>query len=105
MVKNNVLSEEGYYNLSEQEKQMIYNVSNINSEFHTAFINDEKLHDIVTGDIHLTFRSIVNILYNILPILNITFVEKNFCCYSIVRYVMAKYNTSWKEIFEERSLS
>ena len=105
LVKNNVLSEEGYYNLSEQEKQMIYNVSNINSDFHTAFINDEKLHDIVTGDIHLTFRSIVNILYNILPILNITFVEKNFCCYSIVRYIMEKYNTSWEEIFEERSLS
>lgn len=96
------LSEEGFYRLKDQEMQMQSNIKNLDSDFHRAFLKDQNLHAIVRGKVHLTFRSITNILYNIMPALNITFIEKNFCCYAIVRYIMEKYNTSWQAIMAER---
>lgn len=102
LVEENKLSEEGFYQLADQEKQMQLNIQDIESEFHQTFRKDKHLHDIVSGKIHLTFRSIANILYNIMPALNITFLEKNFCCYAIVHYIMEKYDTNWKQIMAER---
>lgn len=102
VVEENKLSEEGFYELEEQEIQMKSNIQNLESEFHQAFRKDKHLHDIVTGKVHLTFRSVTNILYSIMPALNISFLEKNLCCYAIVRYIAEKYNTSWQEIMAER---
>lgn len=102
LVDNKQLVENGFYRLEDQENQMQSNIRDIESEFHQAFRKDEHLHDIVTGKVHLTFRSVTNILYNIMPALNISFLEKNFCCYAIVNYIMAKYHTSWQAIMAER---
>ncbi len=102
VVESDKLSEEGFYQLKDQEMQMQSNIKDIESEFHQAFRKDENLHDIVSGKVHLTFRSITNILYNIMPALNISFLEKNFCCYAIVHYIMEKYQTSWQAIMAER---
>lgn len=102
MVVEGNLSEDGFYKLADQEMQMKLNIRDIDSAFHRAFRNDEHLHEIVSGKVHLTFRSVTNILYNIMPALNISFLEKNFCCYAIVHYIMEKYDTSWQEIMAER---
>lgn len=102
MVEEGKLFEDGFYRLEDQEKQMKLNIRDIDSAFHREFRNDEHLHEIVSGKIHLTFRSVTNILYNIMPALNISFLEKNFCCYAIVHYIMEKYDTSWQEIMSER---
>ncbi|MBR5960940.1 MAG: hypothetical protein IKZ98_08070 [Clostridia bacterium] len=95
-------SEEGYWQLKDQEAQMQSNIRNLDSPFHRAFRQDRHLHEIVSGKIHLTFRSVTNILYNLMPALNISFLEKNLCCYAVVRYIMDKYNTTWQEIMAER---
>ncbi len=96
------LYEEGYYELARQEEQMKQNIKDIDSRFHQAFLKDERLHKIVSGRIHLTFRSVVNIFYGILPVLNLNFLDKNLCCYAIVRFTMEKYDTDWEEIMTER---
>ena len=98
-------SEEGYLKLEEQGARMKNNVSGIGSEFHEAFISEEAIDQTITSETHLVFRSIANLLYNILPTLNINFLEKNFCCYAITEYIFRSYNTSWKEIFKERMIS
>ena len=95
-------SEEGYWQLKDQEAQMQRNIRDLESPFHQAFRKDKHLHEIVSGKVHLTFRSVTNILYNLMPALNISFLEKNLCCYAIIRYIMEKYNTSWQEIMAER---
>ena len=95
-------SEEGYWQLKDQEAQMQRNIRDLESPFHQALRKDRRLHEMVSGQIHLTFRSVTNILYNLMPALNISFLEKNLCCYAIVRYIMEKYNTSWQEIMAER---
>ena len=89
-------------NAQAQEAQMQRNIRGIDSPFHQAFLKDKHLHEIVSGKVHLTFRSVTNILYNLMPALNITFLEKHFCSYAIVRYIMEKYHTSWQEIMAER---
>ena len=96
------LAEDGYWQLKDQEAQMQRNIRGIDSPFHQAFLKDKHLHEIVSGKVHLTFRSVTNILYNLMPALNITFLEKHFCSYAIVRYIMEKYHTSWQEIMAER---
>ena len=81
---------------------MRLNIRDIDSPFHQALLQDKHLHEIATGKVHLTFRSVTNILYNLMPALNITFLEKHFCSYAIVRYIKEKYNTSWQEIMAKR---
>ena len=98
-------SEEGYLSVEEQGNRMKSNVSGIGSEFHELLISEESIDRMITSETHLVFRSITNLLYNILPTLNINFLEKNFCCYAITEFIAKKYNTSWKEIFKERIIS
>lgn len=98
-------SEEGYLRIADQGARMKNNVSGIGSEFHEAFISEEAIDQMITSETHIVFRSIANLLYNILPTLNINFLEKNFCCYAITEYIFKKYDTSWKEIFKERRIS
>lgn len=98
-------SEEGYLSVEEQGNRMKSNVSGIGSEFHEVLISEESIDRMITSETHLVFRSITNLLYNILPTLNINFLEKNFCCYAITEFIAKKYNTSWKEIFKERIIS
>lgn len=105
LYQNQGFSEEGYLKLGEQGDRMKNNVSGIGSEFHEAFISEESIDQMITSETHLVFRSITNLLYNILPTLNINFLEKNFCCYAITEYIFRCYNTSWKEIFKERMIS
>ena len=95
-------SEEGYWKLKDQETQMQSNIRDLDSPFHQALRKDQHLHEMVSGKIHLTFWSVTNILYNLMPALNISFLEKNLCCYGLVRYITEKYNTSWQEIMAER---
>ena len=95
-------SEEGYYQLNDQEAQMRQNIRDIDSPFHQALLKDEHLHEIASGKLHLTFRSVTNILYNLMPALNITFLEKHFCSYAIIRFISEKYHTSWQKIMAER---
>ena len=63
------------------------NVSGIGSEFHEVLISEESIDRMITSETHLVFRSITNLLYNILPTLNINFLEKNFCCYAITEFI------------------
>lgn len=102
LVEAGGLAEEGYWRLNDQETQMRLNIRDIDSPFHQALLQDKHLHEIATGKVHLTFRSVTNILYNLMPALNITFLEKHFCSYAIVRYIKEKYNTSWQEIMAKR---
>ena len=78
------------------------NIRDLDSPFHQALRKDQHLHEMVSGKIHLKFRSVTNIMYNLMAALNISFLEKNLCCYGIVRYITEKYNTSWQEIMAER---
>lgn len=102
LVEENKLSEKGFYRLEEQEQQMRKNISGLESPFHKALYEDERLHDMVSSKTHLVFRSVVNIFYSIMPALNISFLDKNLCCYAIVRYIMEKYDTKWQQVMEER---
>ncbi len=105
LVKEKKLSEEGYFTLEDQEQLMISNTKGVDSEFHKAMMADEKLHEVVSNDLHLIFRSISNILYSVLPALNITFMEKQFCCYAIISFIMEKYDTTWQQIAKERKIN
>jgi len=105
LYQNGGFEEDGYLRLEEQGKRMKNNVSGIGSEFHAAFIAEESIDQIITSETHLVFRSVANLLYNILPTLNINFLEKNFCCYAVTEFIFRKYNTSWEEIFKERMIS
>jgi hypothetical protein len=97
-------SEEGYLSIEEQGERMKNNVSGIGSEFHEQLISGESIDQMITSETHIVFRSITNLLYNILPSLNINFLEKNFCCYAITEFIAKEYKTSWKEIFKERMI-
>jgi len=96
------LEERGYYKLVDQEKQLKKNISTVESDFHQAMLRDKNLHNLITSSVHLTFRSIVNILYSCMPAMNITFMEKQLCCYVIVRYTLEKYKTNWEQLMKER---
>jgi hypothetical protein len=102
LVDEDLLSEEGYYRLEDQVQQARANMQGLESEFHQMLVRDEHLIEMVSGKIHLVFRSIANILYNVLPSLNLSFLDKHFCCYAVVRYIMEKYDTDWKQIMNER---
>lgn len=103
LVDGNLLSEKGYYRLEEQVQRAYDNMQGLTeSEFHQTLIRDKHFVELVSGKTHLVFRSIANILYNIMPSLNLSFLDKHFCCYAVVRYVMEKYNTDWKQIMNER---
>jgi len=94
--------EEGYLTIDAQGKQMIKNVNGIASEFHHNFVGQDNIDEVISGRLHIIFRSIVNVFYTILGPLNINFLEKNFCCYAVCHYVFDKYNTTWDQIMEER---
>ncbi len=102
LVDGNLLSEKGYYRLGDQVQQARANIQGLESEFHQALIRDEHLVEMVSGKTHLVFRSIANILYNLMPSLNLSFLDKHFCCYAVVRFIMEKYDTDWKQIMNER---
>ena len=102
LVDEDLLSEKGYYRLEDQVQQARANMHGLESEFHQTLIRDEHLNEMVSSRTHLVFRSIVNILYNLMPSLNLSFLDKQFCCYAVVRYIMEKYDTDWKHIMEER---
>lgn len=102
LVDGNKLTERGYFDLRDQEARATSNMIGLESDFHQALLKDERLHDIISSKTHLVFRSIANILYNIMPSLNVTFLDKHFCCYAVVNYIMEKYNTDWKEIMAQR---
>ncbi len=104
MVDQNKLSEKGFYKLSNQEKQLKNNIKDLQSDFHQRMYNDEDLHKMVSGRTHLIFRSLVNILYNVLPTLQIGFLQKNFCIYSILEHIKSKYDTDWNQIMDERKI-
>ncbi|SHH58532.1 hypothetical protein SAMN02745135_01282 [Caloranaerobacter azorensis DSM 13643] len=104
LFEQNRFAEEGYLSLEEQINMLKKNVSEINSEFHDVFVSNESVDDLVSSKEHMVLRSLVNILYSILPTINISFIYKHFCCYAMSRYIFEKYNTDWKTIFCERGI-
>ena len=80
LVDEDLLSEKGYYRLEDQVQQARANMHGLESEFHQTLIRDEHLNEMVSSRTHLVFRSIVNILYNLMPSLNLSFLDKQLCC-------------------------
>ena len=102
-IQTNELYTEGYYSQGEQHEHLQKNVAEINSDFHNQVLMN-NLTAITGHKLHQQFRFLVNIEYQVMHMLGITFKEKAFLCYGISRFIMDETGSDWREILSERRI-
>lgn len=93
----------GYYSKEEQYEHLQQNIQRINSDFHNQVILD-SVQDITSHKIHQQFRLLINIEYQLMHMLGVTFKEKAFLCYALPRFIMEEIGSSWQDILSERKI-
>jgi hypothetical protein len=94
--------EDGYYSKEERHNELLKNMAKIESDFHEQALM-QHLNIIENHKMQQDFRFLVNIEYQILHMMDITFKERAFLCHALCRAIMAETNTSWQEIIAERN--
>lgn len=103
-IQTNELYTDGYYSKEDQHKHLQQNIGNINSEFHNqALMNNHS--DVTAHKVHQQFRFLINIEYQVMHMLGITFKEKAFLCHALPRFIMEETGSSWQEILSERRVT
>lgn len=103
-IQTNELYTDGYYSREEQHKHLQQNIGEINSDFHDqALMNN--FSDVTAHKTHQQFRFLINIEYQVMHMLGITFKEKAFLCHALPRFIMEETGSSWQEILSERRVT
>jgi len=103
MINEKNIYEEGFYSRENQHQALMQNVAGLTSPFHQHFMQHD-VKSVTETVMHQRFRFLVNIVYQCLHMLDVTFKEKAFFCYALSRFLMEEKGTGWQQIVKERSI-